>query len=243
MVVESIRERKLTAKAWELKVESLQRDSKSKVNKIKSWIGSMKDLMQNGENAPTVYSLLETLKSLRDDATSLHGSVIYLLPVEEQIKQNEWYGSVSRFNKGFIEDVEKWLFDLEFKKTVSAPAIAAFSEQMNECLVLPQSDTVVTQMKNMSAAENSPSLHDQLPAVTASDCTNPQRTLTQSEECNALPSDHFTDDIKQTDSISNTCRKKSGKRSSSSGSRSGRSSTSFARLQVEAKIANVAKEA
>ncbi|KAL0146697.1 hypothetical protein M9458_058037, partial [Cirrhinus mrigala] len=76
--------------------------------------------------------------------------VIPLLPVEEQTKQNEWYGSVSRFNKGFIEDVEKWLLDLEFfKKTMSAPAIAALSEQMNECLVLPQSDTVATQMKTM----------------------------------------------------------------------------------------------
>ncbi|KAI2645663.1 Cold shock protein 1 [Labeo rohita] len=238
VVVESLRERKLTAKAWELKVESLQRDRKSKVNKIKNLIGSMKDLMQNGENASKVYSLLKTLKLLRDDVTSLHESVIPLLPVEEQTKQNEWYGSVSRFNKGFIEDVEKWLLDLEFfKKTMSAPAIAALSEQMNECLVLPQSDTVATQMKTMSAAENSSSLHDQLPAVIASDCANPKRTLTQSEECNALPSDHFTDDIKPTDSISNTCSKNSGKRSSSSGSRSGRSSTSSARLQVEAEMA------
>ncbi|KAL0152844.1 hypothetical protein M9458_051849, partial [Cirrhinus mrigala] len=145
---------------------------------------------------------------------------------------------VESLRERFIEDAEKWLLDLDFfKKTMSAPAIAALSEQMNECLVLPQSDTVATQMKTMSAAENSSSLHDQLLAVIASDCANPQRTLTQSEECNALPSDHFTDDIKPTDSISNTCSKNSGKRSSSSGSRSGRSSTSSARLQVEAEMA------
>lgn len=105
------------------------------MNKIKNVIGSMKDLMQNDENVFKVYSLLETLKLLRNDATLLHDSVIPLLPVEEQIKKNEWYGSILRFNKGFIEDLEKCLLDLEFfKKTVSAPAIAAVSEQMNECL-------------------------------------------------------------------------------------------------------------
>ncbi len=32
-VMESKRERKLTVKAWELQIESLQRDRKSKVNK------------------------------------------------------------------------------------------------------------------------------------------------------------------------------------------------------------------
>lgn len=113
--------------------------------------------------------------------------------------------------------MEKWLLDLDFfKKTVSAPAIAAVSEQMNECLVPPQFAIDATQTKTM------PALNDQLPAATASDCENPRRTPTHSEECNALPCDHFTDDIKPTDSISNTFSKKSGKRSSSSGSRSSR---------------------
>lgn len=110
-VMESKRERKLTVKAWELQTESLQRDRKSKVNKIKNVIASMKELMQNDENS------LETLKSLRDDVTLLHESVIPLLPAEEETKQNEWYSSVSRFNKGFIEDVDQWLCDLKFKKT------------------------------------------------------------------------------------------------------------------------------
>ncbi len=76
----------------------------------------MKELMQNDENSSKVYPLLETLKSLRDDVTLLHESVIPLLPAEEETKQNEWYSSVSRFNKGFIEDVDQWLCDLKFKK-------------------------------------------------------------------------------------------------------------------------------
>lgn len=104
-LMEGKREHKLTAKAWELKIESLQKDRKSKMNKIKNVIASMKELTQNDSNSFKVCSLLETLKLLRDDVTMLHESVIPLLPAVEQIKLNEWYGSVFRFNKGFVEDV------------------------------------------------------------------------------------------------------------------------------------------
>ncbi|KAL1254794.1 hypothetical protein QQF64_012855 [Cirrhinus molitorella] len=107
---------------------------------------------------------------------------------------------------------------------------------MKERFDLPQSATDAAQIMAMSAAGNS-SLNDQLPLATASDCVNSQRIPTRSEECNALPSDRFTDDIMPTDSISNACSKKSSKRSSSSGSRSSRSSTTSARLQAEAEVA------
>lgn len=43
------------------KIASLQRDRKSKVNKTKNVIISMKEFMQNDENSSKVYSLLETL--------------------------------------------------------------------------------------------------------------------------------------------------------------------------------------
>lgn len=54
-VMESKRERKLTAKAWELKIESLQRDRKSKVNKSKNVIASMKELMQNDKFVKSLF--------------------------------------------------------------------------------------------------------------------------------------------------------------------------------------------
>lgn len=87
-VMECRRESKLTAKACKLKIELLQRDRKSKVNKIKKLIASMKKLMQNDENSSKVYSLMEALKLLRNDVTLLHESVIPLLPAEEHTKQN-----------------------------------------------------------------------------------------------------------------------------------------------------------
>lgn len=103
--------------------------------------------------------------------------------------------------------MEKWLHDLAFfKKTLSAPAAAAVSEQSNECFVSPQSAIDAAQTKTMTV-EN-PSLNDQLPAVTSSDCANPQRILNQSKECNAFHCDDFADDIKPTDSISNVYSKK-----------------------------------
>lgn len=235
-VMECRRERKLTAKAWELKIESLQRDRKSKVNKIKNVIASMKELMQNDENSAKVYSLLETLKLLRDDSNVLHESVIPLLPAEEQIKQNEWYGSILRFNKGFIEDVEQWLCDLKFKRTSLTQTTAAVSEQSKECPLSSHSAIDGIQSINMDAQVQA-SLNDPLPAAATSDANANSKTQNQGGESNALTCEHFMDEIKPTDSISNVYSKKSSKKSSSSGSRSSRSSTSSARLQAEAEVA------
>jgi hypothetical protein len=193
------RERKLTAKAWELKVESLQKDRKTKVDTIKNVIASIKELMQNDENSSKVCSLLETLKLLRDYVVLLHESVIPLLPVEEQIKQNEWYGSVFRFNKGFIEDVEQWLSDLKPMKLSLTPTIAAASEQSNnECPL--SSHSAVDGIPTMTMAVQGQSLSsDLLPAaatsaVATSDANaNSQRIPNQSEEYNALTCEHFMD--------------------------------------------------
>lgn len=81
-------------------------------------------------------------------------------------------------------------------------------------------------------------INDSLPAAVPSDVNaNVQKTLHQGEECNALTCEHFIDEIKPTDSISNVySKKKSSKKSTSSGSRSSRSCTSSARLQAEAEV-------
>lgn len=208
-VMESRRERKLTAKAWEFKIESLQRDRKSKVNKIKNVIASMKEFMQNDENSAKVYSLLETLKLLRDDCNVLHESVIPLLPAEEQIKQNEWYGSILRFNKGFIEDVEQWLCDLKVKRTSLTQTTVAVSEQSKECPLTSHSAIDGIQSINMDTQVQA-SLNDPLSAAATSDAN--ANSKTQGEECNALTCEHFMDEIKPTDSISNVYSKNQVKR-------------------------------
>lgn len=76
---------------------------------MKTFILSMKDLMKCDENALKVSSMLGSLKCLKDDASVLHKEVLPFLPPDEQNRQNEWFGSVSKHNYGFIEDVERWL--------------------------------------------------------------------------------------------------------------------------------------
>ncbi|ROI73800.1 hypothetical protein DPX16_22911 [Anabarilius grahami] len=104
----SKREPKLTAKALALKSEALQKDRKAKVNQMKNLILSMKDLMKCDENALQVSSMLGSLKCLKDDASVLHKEVLPFIPPDDQ-KQNEWFGSVSKHNDGFVEHVEGWL--------------------------------------------------------------------------------------------------------------------------------------
>lgn len=72
--------------------------------------------MKNEITFAMIYSLLETLKLLRDDVTLLHESAIPLLPTEEQIRQNEWYSS----------DVKQSLSDLKFSNKASLTQIITF---------------------------------------------------------------------------------------------------------------------
>lgn len=71
------REPKLTAKALALRIETLQKDRKSKVNQMKSLILSMKDLMECDENALQLSSMVGSLKCLKDDASVVQRSTSF----------------------------------------------------------------------------------------------------------------------------------------------------------------------
>ncbi len=110
------------------------------------------------------------------------------------------------------------------------------SEQSIECPL--SSHSAIDGIQSMTiAVQGQAPLNYQLPVAATSDANTNSKTLNQCEECNALTCEHFMDEIKPTDSISNVYSKKSSKRSSSSGSRFSRSSTSCARLQAEAEVA------
>lgn len=106
---ENRRRIKLTAKALENKIEKLQKDHQTQVHKIKGIIKVMKDLMQNDDNATHVRSQLENLCQMVKETTLIHGSVISLIPKQEQEKQNEWFASILKYNNGFMEDTKQWL--------------------------------------------------------------------------------------------------------------------------------------
>lgn len=85
------REVKLTAKALENKMERLQNERKTTVNKIKALIPQMKSQMKSKENVSQIPSDLEKLNALCEKANSLHNELLPLFPEDEWEKQKEWF--------------------------------------------------------------------------------------------------------------------------------------------------------
>ncbi len=103
------REIKLTAKALANKIESLQKERKKDVNKIKGLIPEIKSLMTRKENAFQLQMLFKTLVQLCENASKLHDMLIPLLPEDEQEKQNEWFSSIMKYSNTFKDTVQHWL--------------------------------------------------------------------------------------------------------------------------------------
>ncbi len=230
-------EHKPTAKAMAAKIEALQRDRKSKVNKVKNVIVSMKELMKCDDNASQVCLMLETIQLVMDDASVLHRNVLPLLPSEEQTKQNEWFDSVSKHYNGFVKDVEQWITEIGkwCNTSVSnAQTIDMHSAQSNENPCVAPSDSLETRTVESDATSQYIFESDVAPSVEVVSTT-----------CNSLLLDaciqtemYSGDEVQPMDSVSNISSKRSTKVSSSShGSRSSRSSISSSRLKAEADLA------
>lgn len=78
----------LTEKAIACKVEKLQKERQSKVHKLKGTIITLKELMKNDDNALKMQAQLDTMMQMHEDAISLHKSLMPLITMEEQQKQN-----------------------------------------------------------------------------------------------------------------------------------------------------------
>lgn len=98
------REIKLTAKALEIKIERLQHERKSSVNKIKALIPQIKAHMKS-KNVTEIPSQLNNLNALSKKATDLHNELLPLLPDDEDKKQNEWFSSIMDYSDAFREQV------------------------------------------------------------------------------------------------------------------------------------------
>lgn len=96
-------------KALGNKMERLQKERQSKVLKMKSVMKAMKGLMQKDENAPQLKTQLGDFIQMGEETTKLHESIIPLLLMEEQKKQNTWVTNVLKCNNGSNEDVKQWL--------------------------------------------------------------------------------------------------------------------------------------
>ena len=98
------REIKLTAKAMENKIERLQHEHKSAVNKIKELIPQIKAHMKSKENVTEIPSQLNNLNALCKKATDLHNEVLQLLPDDEHKKQKEWFSSIMDYSRRVVSN-------------------------------------------------------------------------------------------------------------------------------------------
>lgn len=102
------REVKLTAKALEIKIERLQNERKTAINKIKALIPQMKSQMKLKENVTQISLEFENLNALCEQAHSTHNELLPLLPEEEKEKHKEWFITIMEYAEAFIDAVKDW---------------------------------------------------------------------------------------------------------------------------------------
>ncbi|KAG1936405.1 hypothetical protein F2P79_018737 [Pimephales promelas] len=210
---EQKRKIKMTAKALVNKIETLQKERRKNVHKIKGLIQTIKDLMQKDDNAPQVQSHLEKMSQMVDETTVLHDSVIPMLPEEEQEKQKEWFVNVLKCYNGFMEDAKGWLS--EIGRQTSRRPTAAHVVTYDTPIFVPQRESMHKLDEPHSDNESDVSDHSE---------QNVQASVIQ-------------DEIKPSDSVSNIGSKCSKSKQSSAGRRSGISTTSSACIKAEADMA------
>lgn len=103
--LEEKRSAKLTAKALAFKMETLQKERKAHVNKIKGLTRDIKELMNKDDNAKAVLLNLEKLNDLYKNAKAVHDAFILLIPKDEQDAHIDWFGRITKCNDDFVEDV------------------------------------------------------------------------------------------------------------------------------------------
>ena len=102
---------KLTSKALACKIEQLQKECQSNVQKIKGRTQEIKHLMKNDENAKDVKLKLDKLIHQYENAKTAHESVIMLLSEDDLEIQNNWFQQITKHNNDFMEDVQQWLLE------------------------------------------------------------------------------------------------------------------------------------
>ncbi len=194
-------------KAVALKIETLQKDRKAKMNQMKHMILSMKDLLKCDGNAPEVRSMLGSLKCLKDDASVLHKKVLNFLPSVEQDKQNEWFYSVCQHNDAFVEDVERWLNETKnLSQTVQTTDANSSQSHVNLCPALsvtPEPRAMDNLVEpQLSCASNIPS---------SAEAVSSSQNVHLASEYQNLEANYndVENQIQPTDSASNVSRKSS----------------------------------
>ena len=107
--MEAARQCKLTEKALLHKIETIEKNRKGFVNKIKALIPEIKELMKQRENVLQIKESMEKLDELCESAHAAHNEFLPLLPHDEVFKQSEWFSSIMKYAETFKSGIEKWI--------------------------------------------------------------------------------------------------------------------------------------
>ncbi len=103
---------KLTAKALAEKLEKLQDERKTKLNKASKVRKRLSELIQDGKNAE-VQCYLDYLVKLCDETTCVHDSLMGLLDEVEKEKHDIWFKAKMISNNECISYVKRWVTGVE----------------------------------------------------------------------------------------------------------------------------------
>src|SRR4029434_10125337 len=102
----------LTAKAFDEKIERLQKDRTAKLHKASSLKRKIKELIQKGKKSQVQCAFNELLK-VCDEAKSVQDSVISMLPEVEQEKHDVWFKAQMLNITECITQVQLWVSSVE----------------------------------------------------------------------------------------------------------------------------------
>ena len=105
------RERKLTPKAMEEKLQRLISQRKSKMTQLVIKMKEIDNMKKNGEHVDKVeQEILHGFFKLYEEFTQLNDEVMQLLPADEVSKdQINWYEPKAASIKGFVFGTESWI--------------------------------------------------------------------------------------------------------------------------------------
>ncbi|XP_034063576.1 uncharacterized protein LOC117540820 [Gymnodraco acuticeps] len=100
---------KLTYKAAEAKILSMQKDRNSGIKQLCKMAKEFEQMMISDGNVSDMQIKHEMLWKLSGETTRLHESLKPLLPEDEMFKQTEWFPNQMHNVKGVIHKMEKWV--------------------------------------------------------------------------------------------------------------------------------------
>lgn len=108
---------KLTPKALMEKIDNLQMERKTKLNKLSNLRKTIVDLMNDKDYVNEVKCTFNKYNNLCDETKHVHVNLLGVLPKDEAAKHEIWYKAKMLNINDFIANVNKWLAETQSSPT------------------------------------------------------------------------------------------------------------------------------